>query len=114
MIRADLVSREWEDFYSDRITLETGQVLIGGTPADLREIGNFGDNALERDYIGLHLNFRYRVTDRLNLAVAYALSELEGNINGETSQNGPIGTESQRVPRVPFLRTVESRGASGI
>ena len=38
-------------------------------------------------------SFRYRVTDRLTTAATYTLSELEGNINGETAAAGPISTD---------------------
>ncbi len=98
VVRADLVWREWEDFYSDRINLQTGQVPVQGVPLDLKEIGNFGNDFLEREYTGLHVNARYRLLDRLTLSAAYALSELEGNINGETAPNGPIGVDPNEYP----------------
>ena len=90
--------REWDDFYSDRITLQTWQVPVQGIPLDLKEVGNFGDNFLEREYTGLHINARYRLANRLTLAGAYAISELEGNINGETANNGPIGVDPNEYP----------------
>lgn len=89
--RADFVYRDWTDFYSNKTTLDNGTVpLPNGNPADLTLVGNFGNDILERTYTGLHTQFRYRLTDRLTVAGTYALSELEGNINGETTNSGPV------------------------
>jgi hypothetical protein len=84
------VFREGEDFYSNRTTLETGTVQTAAGLLDVTEVGNFGDGVLEREYTGLHTQFRYRLTDRLTLAGNYTLSKLEGNIDGETSGSGPV------------------------
>ncbi|HVS66788.1 MAG TPA: TonB-dependent receptor [Thermoanaerobaculia bacterium] len=85
LVRADVVRREWEDFYSERN--QPGDIAFG---SDITEIGNFGDEILEREYTGLILSSRYRFTDRFTLAGNYTLSELEGNINGETAGAGPV------------------------
>ncbi len=98
VVRADLVYRDWTDFYANRTTLETGQVVVGGNRLDLQEVGNFGNDDLERTYTGLHLNARYRPLERLDLALAYSLSELEGNINGETVNSGPVPSTPQDYP----------------
>jgi outer membrane receptor protein involved in Fe transport len=89
LVRADVVRREYGDFYSNRIDLGTGQVPTAQGPADLTLVGNFGDGVLEREYLGLHMQARYRITDRLSAAANYTLSELEGNIEGETAAGGP-------------------------
>ncbi len=86
--RADLVNRSWTDFYSNRTQLQT-VVLPSGSLADLTEVGNFGNDLLSREYIGLHTQFRYRLNDRLTIAATYALSQLDGNIDGETTTGGP-------------------------
>ncbi len=94
LVRADVVLREWDDFYSQR-NRAGDQVDLNGDgsgDADVSEIGNFGNNILEREYFGVLLSARYRVTDRLTLAGNYTWSELEGNINGETSGSGPVST----------------------
>ncbi|HEX9731625.1 MAG TPA: TonB-dependent receptor [Thermoanaerobaculia bacterium] len=89
--RADLVHRDWSDFYSNRTTLETGRVqLPNGNFADLTEVGNFGDDGLKREYTGLHTQLRYNLSDRLRVGATYALSKVEGNINGETGPSGPV------------------------
>jgi hypothetical protein len=91
LVRADVVYREWDDFYAER-NAPGDQVLVGSTPADVTTIGNFGNDKLERNYTGILLSARYRVTDRLTLAGNYTWSETEGNINGETGGSGPVPT----------------------
>lgn len=93
LVRADLVYREWEDFYANRTSVDLGTVTDpdGLVELDLTHVGNF-DDGLSREYIGLHTQFRYRFSDRFELAGNYAWSELEGNVNGETSGSGPVST----------------------
>jgi hypothetical protein len=90
LLRADVVYREFEDFYSNRIDQGTGQVDTPTGLADLTLVGNFGDSLLEREYLGLHLQGRYRLSDRLTLNGNWTVSETEGNINGETAGSGPV------------------------
>ena len=71
-------------------------VNIGGTEVDFEELGNYGDGVLERDYLGVNLQGRYRFSNRLTLAGNYTWSELEGNVDGETSPNGPISDDPLR------------------
>ena len=94
LFRADLVLREWDDFYANRTSVDLGTVTdpLGLVELDLTHVGNF-DDGLSREYIGLHTQFRYRFTDRFTLAGNYAWSELEGNVNGETSGSGPVSTD---------------------
>lgn len=97
--RADFVSREWTDFYSNRTTLDNGTVTLpNGNLADLQLVGNFGNSQLEREYTGLHTQFRYRVSDRLTVSATYALSKLEGNINGESGNGGPATVSPNDFP----------------
>ncbi|MCP4659653.1 MAG: TonB-dependent receptor, partial [bacterium] len=97
-VRADLVLREWTDFYSNQTTLESGTVEIPSGLDDLTVVGNYGNDVLERKYLGLHTQARYRFTDRLTLAANYTLSKLEGNINGETSNSGPVTSSPNNYP----------------
>jgi hypothetical protein len=92
LLRGDLIYREWDDFYSNRV-VPNNTIIIEGSELDLNEIGNFGNAELEREYSALQSSFRYRVTNRLLTAATYTLSELEGNVNGETGPNGPISTD---------------------
>ena len=94
LVRADVVLREWEDFYGNRTTLDTGQVDTSTGPADVTVLGNFADG-IEREYRGLHANFRYRFSDRFSLAGNYTLSNTEGNFLGETSNSGPVAANSE-------------------
>jgi outer membrane receptor protein involved in Fe transport len=97
--RADLVYRDWSDFYSNRTTLETGTVTLpNGTVTDLTEVGNFGDSVLKREYTGLHTQFRYNVSDRFRVGGTYALSKTEGNVDGETGPSGPVPSSPFNYP----------------
>ena len=60
-------------------------------------LGNFAPG-IERTYKGIHTSFRYRITDRLNVAANYTLSETEGNFNGETGPSGPISAGTASYP----------------
>jgi hypothetical protein len=91
------VLREWEDFYGDRTDLSTGQVPTNSGPADLTLRGNFS-RGIEREYQGLHTQFRYRFTDRFTLAGNYTLSNAEGNFAGETGPSGPVPATSESFP----------------
>jgi len=99
LVRADVVYREFGDFYSNRTDTSTGQVdALGFGALDLTLVGNYGDDVLEREYLGLHLQGRYRLNDRLTLAGNYTLSENEGNIEGETVTSGPIPSDPNGYP----------------
>jgi hypothetical protein len=89
LLRADVVYREMEDFYSNsRVPNRWVDVPFIG-PQDLIEVGNGGDDILEREYLGLHLQSRYRLTEKLVVAGNWTLSELTGNYEGETVASGP-------------------------
>jgi hypothetical protein len=98
LVRADVIYREFGDFYSNRTDLGTGKVETPQGDADLTLVGNFGEGVLERDYKGLNLQARYRVTDKLSLQGNYTWSELEGNIVGETGGSGPVTTSPNNYP----------------
>ena len=98
LLRADVVSRSYDNFYSNLTTTGTGQVGTAQGPADFTSVGNFGNAILEREYLGLHLQSRYRITDRISAAVNYTLSELEGNVVGETGPSGPVTTSPNGYP----------------
>ena len=108
MIRGDIVYREWDDFYSDRTQPGDTYDLNGdGVPdGETKEIGNFGNNELERTYLGIEFQGRYRFTDRFTLAGNYTWSELEGNINGETGGSGPVSSSPNTWPEYSALTVV--------
>lgn len=93
LIRADVVQREWTDFYSQRNT--PGDI---GAGSDISEIGNFGNNILSREYTGILVSGRYRVTNRFTLAGNFTKSALKGNINGETGGSGPVSASPNQYP----------------
>jgi hypothetical protein len=104
LLRADLVFREWEDFYASLVDLNiTGTVQTDAGLHDVSHIGNF-DSGLSRDYIGLNVQGRYRLTDRLTLAGNYTLSELNGNFDGETRTAGSISGFLQTYSEYKELR----------
>jgi outer membrane receptor protein involved in Fe transport len=111
--RADLVQREWGNFYSDRIDLGTGRVQTPNGPADLALVRN-DDELFERDYLGLHTAFRYRAMDSLDLGGSWTLSRSEGNFEGETSASGPVRGTLGRYPEYRDLRWASDSGALSI
>ncbi|MEM9598658.1 MAG: TonB-dependent receptor [Acidobacteriota bacterium] len=97
LFRADVVLREFGDFYAQRTTTDTGQITIDAGTFDRTLVYN-EDDLLERDYKGLHTQFRYRATDRLTLAGNYVLSNAEGNFNGETAGSGAVNGTPLNYP----------------
>ena len=98
LVRADLVHRDAQDFYVGRIDLQTGRVITpAGRPANLEVVEN-NDDVLERTYDGLHTQFQYRFTDKLNIGGVYTLSHAEGNWEGEIGTSGPIRSDALAFP----------------
>jgi outer membrane receptor protein involved in Fe transport len=89
-IRADLVHREFGNFYATKRDLTTGQVLDpNGNEVDLGIIVN-NDSVLSREYNALQSSFNFRATDRLTIGGNYTLSEAKGNFEGENQGSGPV------------------------
>ncbi|MEM7351947.1 MAG: TonB-dependent receptor, partial [Acidobacteriota bacterium] len=95
LLRADLIYREWEDFYANSTQLGLN---VPELQTDIELVGNFGEPPLERDYLGINVSGRYRLTDRFTLSGNYTWSELEGNINGETAGAGPTPLSPNAFP----------------
>ncbi len=89
LVRADLVVREWNDFYGQKTTVDNGKVDTSSGPADLSLVGNYAPG-ISREYKGLHTQLRYRFTDKLSASVNYTLSETSGNFDGENGPSGPL------------------------
>ena len=95
--RADLVSRNWDDFYADFTTQDTGKVTDDfGNEYDLTVIRN--SNVYEREYTAVQTQFSYRAVDRLNLGGTYTWSRLVGNVTGESSGSGPLSGNAMNYP----------------
>jgi len=97
LLRIDGVYRQYEDFYATRIDQSTGQVV--------NELGDEFDvvitentNAVERKYAGLNLSGSWRPGSRVTLGVGYTLSRTWGNVDGETSNSGPVPTSILEYP----------------
>ena len=100
LVRADYVSREFEDLYVTRVDTGTGQVQNpDGSFSDLNLIEN-DDSILERKYDGLHTQFSYRLSDRLNVGGNWTWSHARGNFDGETADQGALtgGTDDTPAP----------------
>ncbi|HEX3704420.1 MAG TPA: TonB-dependent receptor [Vicinamibacterales bacterium] len=89
-VRLDGVYRTFGNFYSDRVDLSTGSVSNSiGQLFDLDVLGN--SSALERRFRGVIAQASYRLSDRIDLAGNYSLSETYGNYDGEAF---PAGAEA--------------------
>jgi len=98
VVRADLVYRDWDDFYIDVIDMSTGQVEFEGYEFDLEIVKNDNQGIYKREYKGLHTQLQYRFTNRFNLGLTYTLSKLEGNATGESLASGPAIGGAGRYP----------------
>ena len=88
-VRVDVVHRDFNDFYVDRIDTSTGTVQDEtGKSYDLKLVENTND--LERRYVALSTQVNYRVGSRIDFGGNYTLSRLWGNINGENVASGPL------------------------
>ncbi|HUF16431.1 MAG TPA: TonB-dependent receptor [Thermoanaerobaculia bacterium] len=96
-MRADVIDRQWRNFYSRRTDLTTGRVDDGfGQSLDRSLIENTND--LTRSYRALQLQGGYRIYGRFNLGGNYTWSRLEGNAVDESIGSGPIPNDSRRYP----------------
>jgi hypothetical protein len=106
-VRADLIHREWGDFYTIRTDLQSGKTPDGRLDVGLIENGSNDD--FERDYNGVQIQAAYRFLGRFNLGGNYTWSKLRGNVEGEEFNNatvpvgvvqpgGTVGYESPSYP----------------
>jgi hypothetical protein len=96
-VRADLITRDWDDFYTSFIDLSTGKVTDQyGTRYDQAIVRNDSD-IYDRKYYGIQTQFSYRLSRALNLGGTYTWSRLLGNVTGEDSGSGPlVGVAGER------------------
>ncbi|MGE3956849.1 MAG: TonB-dependent receptor [Vicinamibacterales bacterium] len=88
-LRADVVYRNYRDFYAERTDTTTGQVTNSiGQRFDLALYEN--TNLLKRRYKGLTAQGTYRFSPRTDLGATYTLSRTYGNFNGENVVSGPL------------------------
>jgi len=93
IFRTDAVYRKWGNFYSQRTDTTTGKVTgqIGSVKQtfDLTLVQN-NDSLYDRTYKGLHTQFRFRASDRLDFGGNWTMSKTEGNYNAENQGSGPV------------------------
>jgi outer membrane receptor protein involved in Fe transport len=104
-IRADLIHRNWSDFYVSFTDASTGTALAGTTKVDVSVIKN-NDTGLTREYNGLQMQGAYRI-GRANLGANYTYSTLKGNVEGETFNNATVTVGNNNYPEyVKFAQNI--------
>ncbi len=107
--RADFVRREYEDFYSTKRDMTTGQVTSElGDEFDLGYIIN--SNVPEREYTGLHSSIAWR-HGNFNVAANWTWSHMIGNFVGETSGSGPVTAAFESYPEYIDMKWNGPRGS---
>ena len=93
VVRADLVHREYGDFYASEIVPNRSvQIPNTNTFIDQALYVNY-DAGLTRKYNALQSRFDYRLGSRWNFGATYTYSKTEGNLNGENTSSGPIASQ---------------------
>jgi Carboxypeptidase regulatory-like domain/TonB dependent receptor/TonB-dependent Receptor Plug Domain len=89
--RADVILRNWDNFYISFRDTTTGKVTdpTTATQYDLSIISS-DSSIYDREYTGVQTQFRYRLLPRLDLGGTYTWSRLVGNVTGEDSGSGPL------------------------
>jgi hypothetical protein len=101
-VRVDGIFRRYRDFYGEKRDTATGRVAdAGGNQFDLGVVVNTND--LERTYKALQTQVQYRFTPQLQVGGNYTLSQSRGNINGETSSDGPVTADQLSYPEYKDL-----------
>jgi hypothetical protein len=98
-LRADVVYRDYNDFYANRTDRSTGTVSSTiGLPRvfDLTLVEN--TDAVERRYASLSMQATYRAADWVDLGGNYTLSRLWGTVVGENITSGPVRTSVLSYP----------------
>ncbi len=101
-VRADVVYRDFRNFYGLRTDLLTGRVAgEQGANFDLNVIEN--TDRTERNYVGLTTQASYDFGPQISVGGNYTLSRASGNLEGEAANTGPSGSQANSYPeyRVP-------------
>jgi hypothetical protein len=94
-LRADVVYRDYTDFYASRQDLTTGRVTDSvGRSFDLTVVEN--TDAVAREYTAFTAQGIFRPNAQLQLGTMYTVSRAWGNIDGENLNAGP-GTDGSLV-----------------
>jgi hypothetical protein len=97
-LRADVINRDWKDFYSFRRELSTGTATDPyGTTVDQGVIEN-SNGALSRKYRALQLQGSYQPFNHFGIGGNYTYSTLRGNVEGETPSGATSITDNYDRP----------------
>ncbi|MBL8115527.1 MAG: TonB-dependent receptor [Acidobacteria bacterium] len=108
--RADVIHRDYKDFYAIRRDRTTGQVTDPfGQRFDIGYVEN--TNLYERVYDAFQLQLAYRPTRQLSLGGNWTYSHLIGNFVGETSGSGPIAGDITQYPEYKNPTFSDPRGS---
>jgi outer membrane receptor protein involved in Fe transport len=89
VVRADIVHREYGDFYvSEIVPNRWVENPTTGELYDQAQYVNY-DSGVKREYNGLQTRFDYRIGSRWNFGATYTYSKTEGNLDGEVVSRGP-------------------------
>ena len=109
--RVDLISREWNDFYQSKTTLDTGRFTApNGATGDLNTTIN-DEGFIERTYKGVQTQFNW-AANRFNFGGGYTWSRLEGNDIPEG--DGTAGVRNDFGYFYPEYLNYEKRNPVGI
>ncbi|HEV7765245.1 MAG TPA: carboxypeptidase regulatory-like domain-containing protein [Thermoanaerobaculia bacterium] len=88
-VRADLIHRDWRDFYAASVTTATQRANTPlGIPVDLTLLRN-SDN-VKREYRALQLQAHWAMNKRIDIGAHYTLATLRGNDDGESPTSGAV------------------------
>jgi outer membrane receptor protein involved in Fe transport len=107
-LRADLIHRNWRDFYVTFTDATTGSAVAGTTPVDVSVITNSNNN-LKREYNGLQVQGQTRL-GRANLGGNWTYSTLKGNAEGETFNNATVSVGNETYPEYKKFAQNNSSG----
>jgi hypothetical protein len=112
-VRADVVYRNYHDFYVARADTTTGRATdtrlfapptVTGRQYDLTLMENDKDGLLKREYAGMTLQGQFHFGAGVDVGGNYTLSHLWGNIDGESAALSGVSTDSAMPYQYPEYR----------
>jgi len=98
-LRADVIYRDYRDFYAARTDMTTGKVADKlGRTFDLALIENANADHLTRRYAGLNTQATVRLASTVDAGASYTLSRAWGNVDGESAAAGPTADSTLQYP----------------
>ena len=94
--RADIIYRDFRNFYSLRTDRGTGTVTSNGSTFDRNVVEN--SDRTDRQYIGLTTQASYNFGPQISVGANYTLSHAQGSLEGETAAGGPSGALANNYP----------------